>query len=735
MKKLSLLISVCFPGIVFCQESDSLDIEYLETAVIEKVLKKDSDYVNKMPLKAIENPQVYSSIDKSVLENQILYTVDDALRNVSGVQRMWSATNRSGDGGTFVNMRGFVAENSLRNGLYAPVSMSMDAINIEKVEVLKGPSATLFGSNTSYGGLINRVTKRPYENFGGQITLAGGSFNFYRAQADVNIPLSQDKKWLFRLNTAYSNSGTFRNKKAKNSYYAIVPSLTYRPFDNLEINVEYEAFETNSEAESMFFFYFGSDVLGIDNANQLESLGWDYKESYYGKGLKTVGRARNLVGEINYRINENIRSTTQINTSYSYSDGFNPYFYLAPKYMSTGDMNDTEIGVMRADQSTQDSKRNIFQIQQNFNLDFNFGEMRNRTVAGFDYVRVKDDQFFKFTNYDWVSFTQGDYTDFNAGSLGAVYAELEQDPETFALYNTYPIIGVKHSYSGYISNVFTPVRGLNILAAIRYENKKQDKGQVGQAVTDSYSQDYWSPKFGLVYEIFPDKFSVFGNYQNSFKSNGYFISDVNGTVSLADPEIGNQIEGGIKASLINKRLNLSLSYYNIKVEQTLMNTGEFTTSGMSVQNQAGELESKGVEFELSAYLIKGFSLLAGVSYNDMKYIIADADVVNRRPSTASSPWLVNFDASYQFLDGSLKGLGFGIGGNYASDNKIVNSVSMGTFILPEYFVLNAHAFYDAPKYRVSLKVDNLTNEKYWNGYTTANAQIPLNVVGSLAFKF
>lgn len=148
-----------------------------------------------------------------------------------------------------------------------------------------------------------------------------------------------------------------------------------------------------------------------------------------------------------------------------------------------------------------------------------------------------------------------------------------------------------------------------------------------------------------------------------------------------------------------------------------------------------ELESKGVEFELSAYLIKGFSLLAGVSYNDMKYIIADADVVNRRPSTASSPWLVNFDASYQFLDGSLKGLGFGIGGNYASDNKIVNSVSMGTFILPEYFVLNAHAFYDAPKYRVSLKVDNLTNEKYWNGYTTANAQIPLNVVGSLAFKF
>jgi iron complex outermembrane receptor protein len=735
MKKISILLSVCFPGVLFCQESDSLYIEYLETAVIQKVLKKDSEYANKMPLKAIENPQVYSTIDKSTFENQIIFTVDDALRNVPGVQRMWSATNRSGDGGTYVNMRGFIAENSLRNGLYAPVSMAMDAVNIEKVEVLKGPSATMFGSNTSYGGLINRVTKKPHETLGGQITLSGGSFNYYRAQADVNVPLMENKKLLFRLNTAYSNSGTFRDTDAKNSFYAFVPSLTYKPSENLEFNVEYEAYETNSNAEPIFFFYFGPDVLGIDNANQMEDLGWDYKESYYGKGLKTIGRSRNLFGEIKYQINENIRSTTNINTSYSSSNGYNPYFYLAPKYMVTGDMNDTEIGIVRADQSTQDSKRNILQIQQNFNFDFNWGEMRNRTVAGFDYVRLKDDQFFKFTNFDWVPFSQGDFSNFNAENLAAIYALLEQDSESYAANNTYPLIGVTDSYSGYISNVFTPIRGLNLLTAIRYESKVAKDGQVGQSVTKSYSQDYWSPKFGLVYEILPDKLSVFGNYQNSFKSNGYFISDGNGTISLAEPEIGNQLEGGLKASLVNKRLNMSLSYYNIKVEQTLMNTGEFTTTGLSVQNQAGELESKGVEFELSAYLIKGFSLLAGVSYNEMNYTVADNDVVNRRPLTASSPWLVNFDASYQFLDGTLKGLGFGVGGNYASDNKIVNSVSMGTFILPEYFVMNAHAFYDASKYRISFKVDNLTNEKYWNGYTTANAQLPLNVAGSLAFKF
>ena len=85
-----------------------------------------------MPLKSIENPQVYSSIDKVVLDNQLIYTVDDALRNVTGVQRMWSANNRAGDGGAYINLRGFISSNSMRNGLVGPVTTSMDAINLEK---------------------------------------------------------------------------------------------------------------------------------------------------------------------------------------------------------------------------------------------------------------------------------------------------------------------------------------------------------------------------------------------------------------------------------------------------------------------------------------------------------------------------------------------------------------------------------------------------------------------------
>lgn len=113
---------------------------------------------------------------------------------------------------------------------------------------------------------------------------------------------------------------------------------------------------------------------------------------------------------------------------------------------------------------------------------------------------------------------------------------------------------------------------------------------------------------------------------------------------------------------------------------------------------------------------------------------ANKGLLNLRPNTSGSPWLANFNASYQFLEGQLKGLGFGIGGNYANDNKILNTIT-DKFTLPKYFVLNANAFFDAKKFRIGVKVDNFTNEHYWTGYTTANPQKLINALGTVTYKF
>jgi len=719
MKNVLICASLLGSMLTFAQEKkDSTNSKNIEEVIINKMVKKlDTESSNKMPVKFIENPQVYSSIDKGILENENIFTVDDAYRNVTGLQKMWNPTGRAGDGGSFFVLRGFPSQASTRNGVVAPVTSTIDAINVETLEFLKGPVGTLYGSNVaSYGGLINRVTKKPQQNFFGAVSASAGNYNTYRATADVNAPITKDL--LFRINTAYTNEGNFTKPNAGNQYTTFAPSLTWNASDKVQLNVDYELFSNRVTANPYFFYLSPKTLNGIDNMKDLEKVvGLDYKESYTGKDLYMTARNSNIFGNVKWKINDNITSNTYINNSDSYSDGYNPYFsisYTGGQYL-----------VARADQSTNDSKKSWFQIQQNFNFNYDFSNgMKNRTVVGFDYMRTTERLRYKYlnSNFDTVAASGADYSGMNANALSALYANS-------ANFSTWDYLSDLNTYSGYVSNLFTPIANLHIMAGLRYENNDYLGGMIGPysnpTLNPAYNQSAFSPKAGIVYEIVPEKFSVFGNYQNSFKSNGYYTYNVAGDMALSDPERGNQFEGGFKASLFKNRFNATISYYNIKVKNQLLYTGEYTAAFASVQQQAASTLSKGFELEVNAYLVKGFSLVGGLAYNDTV-----DESTNKRPTTAGSFWNANFNLAYQFVDGKVKGLGFGFGGNYASDNNVT-----GDFVLPKYFVLNANAFYDAKKFRIGVKVDNFTNEHYWTGYSTANPQKLANFLGTIAYKF
>jgi iron complex outermembrane receptor protein len=85
--------------------------------------------------------------------------------------------------------------------------------------------------------------------------------------------------------------------------------------------------------------------------------------------------------------------------------------------------------------------------------------------------------------------------------------------------------------------------------------------------------------------------------------------------------------------------------------------------------------------------------------------------------------------------GNVRGLGIGFGGNYASNNYVINDTYDGKFFLPSYTLLNTGIFYNKERYRLSLNVNNLTNKEYYTGYTTVNPQMLREVLGSVTFKF
>ncbi|HEY4208238.1 MAG TPA: TonB-dependent receptor [Puia sp.] len=701
------------------------------TGSINKFVRDSSEYVAKMPLRNLENPQVYTTITKDLLADQLLFSVEDALRNAPGLQKMWDATGRSGDGGGYYNARGFILQSQLRNGIAGNITSKIDAANLERIEVIKGPSATLFGSTlTSYGGLINRVTKKPYGNFGGEVTYAGGNFGFNRVSADINTPLDAEGKALMRINTAYTDEGSFQDNGFNRSF-VLAPSLSYKINERVSLLFDAEIYRGRNLGTPFFFFPYGQTIasLGVSRADKLPI---DYRRSFFSDDLSQQSANSNFFAQLHYKISPDWSTQTNVTVTNSYSDGPSPYFYLLSNAAVTG--NASDIGadyISRNDQFTANSRDRMLEVQQNLNGELYIGSLRNRMVFGLDFFNHNSNQLFSGGTYDTIA-NHGNipsYRDFNRTSLQKLYATKGVD-----FY--YPVDDLSNTYSAYASDVLNLTGNLLVLAAVRVDHfVNQGNYDVNTGMTSGgYHQTAFSPKFGIVYQLLKDKLSLFANYQNGFTNETG--TDYKGKVFR--PQQAYQGEAGVKLDLFASKLTGTVSVYDIRVQDIVRSyIPTVADPGLPAnpQIQDGTQRSRGIEAELVANPLRGLNLVAGFSYNDSKYEKADADVAGRRPATASSPYTANLWISYRLPSGPLKGLGAGFGGNYASDNKIVNSVSQGVFILPAYTVLNASLFYDYAHFRFTVKSDNLGDRKYWVGYTTINPQKLRSVVGSIVLKF
>jgi iron complex outermembrane recepter protein len=664
--------------------------------------------VAKMPLNNLENPQVYSTIGADLIAEQNITTVDAALKNAPGVQTMWEATGRGGDGGSYYNLRGFATQSLLRNGIAGNVTNTVDAVDVERIEVVKGPSATLYGNTmSSYGGLINRITKKPYDDFGGEVSYTAGSYGLNRVTLDVNSPLDSAKKVLFRLNTAGTYNGSFTNNGFSRTL-AVDPSLTYKATDRLTINFDAEIYTSENTLPPFFFFGTSAANLGTDFADRLPL---QYRQSYNAGNLVQSSVNDNFYGQVDYKISDHWRSQTNISSTYSYSNGFGPYYYLLSR--------DT---IGRYDQSTQHSSKYVFEAQENINGDFHIGKLRNRFVGGLDFTDVNSKQMYLEGYLDNVPDQGVNYLGFNKNAMDAIYSSP-------ANYSTFPFMFKNMDYSAYASDILNITDKLLAEAALRvdyFDNKGSYDPSTG-VTSGAYHQTALSPKFGLVYQLLKDQVSLFGNYQNGFSNE----NGVDFNHNPFKPEEANQLEGGAKFDLFDGKLSSTVSYYDIKVKNTII--PDPSHPNFSLQN--GSQVSRGIETEVIANPFTGFNIIAGFTHNTSFYTNADPTIEGRRPPTAGSPNNANLWVSYRLPNGALKGLGLGVGGNYASNNAVLNSTTQGVFYLPEYYIFNTNAFYDWSKFHFSFGVNNFTNREWWTGYTTMNPQMLRQFVGSVAFKF
>lgn len=701
--------SVTFNAVLTLNDNELSEIVVLGND--HKFANKESDYIARMPLKNLENPQAYSVIGKELIKEQVIVNFDDALKNTSGIDKLWSSTGRGGDGAAYFSLRGFATQPNMVNGLGSQTNGGLDPANIERIEVLKGPSGTLFGSSlVSFGGLINIVTKKPQNTLFGDLSYTMGGYGLNRIQADINTPLTQDKNLLLRTNAAFQYENSFQDAGFKRTFF-LAPSLLYKLNDKATISLDAE-FYTSEGTNPLMVFLNRNRALEFTTPKE---LGMDYKRSFTSNDITIKTPTVKLFGMLDYKLSKNWTSQTSVSQSNRQSKGIYSYvMFLTP-------VQDDTLSRYVGDQNTTTM---TYDIQQNFIGDFKIGNMRNRLVAGLDYFYSKENSTSNYLLFDKISSTG---TDPN-------YSKLSEASAKATLANGTPSRSITkaNTYSAYFSDVLNVTDRLLVMASLRldyFDNKGTYNINTAEKSGD-YDQTALSPKFGAVYQLIPEKLSIFGNYMNGFQNVGSSLQP-DGTVRSFKPQQANQAEGGLKFSLFDGRLMGTVSYYDIYVTNVTRTDPE--QPGFTIQD--GDMYSRGFETDITANPMPGLSLIVGYSYNDSKNKKTDPSIDGRRTVSAGPKNLVNFWGSYTIQAGVAKGLGFGFGGNYASDNIVTNSLETGKFTIPAYTILNATAFYTTGALRFALKVDNLTNQEYWKGWSTIEPQKLRQVMGNISFKF
>ncbi|MDR7131559.1 iron complex outermembrane receptor protein [Algoriphagus sp. 4150] len=656
---------------------------------VNPLADKRTDYVARMPLENLENPQVYNVVTKELIQEQVITNVGETLRNAPGVVPVVYPS-----GGFGTTFRGFNIGINARNGMETTTGRSsVDIANVERIEILKGPSGTLFGGNvSSFGGVVNLVTKKPAEANKTEVSYTTGSYNLHRITADINKPLNKDNTVLFRLNAAVHKEKSFLDYGFYNAYL-ISPSLLYKASDRLTFTLDAELLNVNSTRNLYSRYAPGS---GITSPKDLKV---DYRKAFFHHDADAETSSTKIFAEAKYRLSENWTSSTLL--SFVGEDVDHSYQYYA-----------TWLSPTRAARSAgnwHSIYNNYTNIQENINGEFTTGNIKHKVLIGASYRLFQSRSESGTTgNLDTVDVTK-DFLPLR-----------RQNIEPHIVSGQWPGWNTvnTHTLSGYATDVIAWTDRLSTMLSLRvdYFDRKEQGGAEG------FQQTALSPKLGVVYQVVKDQVSVFGNYMNGFQNQAPRMQP-DGSQLVLDPVYAVQSEGGIKTEAFDKRLSATFSYYHISIDNAI----RMNTDGFAVQD--GEQVSKGFDIELIANPIPGLNVMAGYAYNDNRIVKTSDESIEGNKATDAPENMVNFWASYT-LQHKLKGLGFGFGGNYVGKSYMFSD---NIFSIPAYTVLNTSAFYDQAKWRASVKLNNLTNEKYWTIWGVAQA--PTNFAANLTLRF
>lgn len=659
----------------------------------------------KMDAPIIQTPVSVQVVTRQTMDDQQAITMRDALvTNVSGV----TVTPNFFD---ILKVRGFSTFGSTyKNGLQEFRYRHLDTTNLQSIEVLKGPAAMLFG-RMEPGGVVNMVVKRPLETPYYSLEQQVGSFGLTRTTLDATGPVTADKSVLYRFNGEFYRTDSYRNFVTGRNVF-LAPTVTLHPIEQFRMNIDFEYQNRVWVDDFPAYPAIGGSPANIPASRYLSPAfittkmphNFDKKRIAYDWTYEFLP-GWSLTNRLSYS-----------NVGYQTANGFPMGF------------NETTGVLTRNGTISTGYTDKLFATNLDLKGRFVTGPLNHSILVGFDHFNffsptrgysppLSSINIYAPTYWQFENIYRNPFFQQSGQKWTGVYA---QDMISFLDDSVHVLLGGRYDWAETSASRRTTSESLSLAT-----------------YTTSYDKGF-SPRIGLVYQPQP-WLSFYGNFTRSLGANQVTTLGV-----TLPPQLGEQFEGGLKAELFDKRLMLTMAYFDITKTNVPVTDPTNANNTMTI----GKARSQGFEFDLTGRIDDNWSVIANYTHDDVRTVIGTATdpitALNRQIAVAGSKlpasprnygnvW-VKYDA-----DGDFRGLSLGTGLSVIESSLGDNANS---FVLPGYTLLNGMIAYttkvEGYNLTAQLNVKNITDVTYYpSSSTRVNIMTgtPRTFLGSLRLEF
>ncbi len=669
---LALLVP-SFP--VQAQTTDDASWQLEEVLVFgeaDTTYQSDGASVLRSDVPLIDWPQAVQVLNRTLLDEQRLTTLTEALVNVSGV------TPNNEQETVLVNpfIRGLEGEIYLDGligyGDTAVIDPSSLAI-IERVEVAKGPTSTLFGGGVGAptGGLINLVTKTPRSQAFRSLSLRGGSFDTLAVAADVNQPFS-DMVGL-RFAGEYFQSDDMIDA-VEIERITLNPSLRWAPGEATTVLLR----GVYNRIEQIEYTGLPAEVIGLPGVDPRQFSG-----ATNGPPTQISNSSVHL--SVAHDFSSSLSAQVQVRRFENEFDEFSSFPFLA-----FFPIDGTTVPIIRGQLPVETTE---WTGDASLSSRVRTGAIEHSILAGItvDATDYFAGSGFDFTPIGFLDYASGENT-LDFGAIPELNAFTENEYRTQAFY---------------FQDQLSIGERWRVLASARISRYGLEELVGGSGADETYTEV--DPRVGITFKA-TEEVSLFAGFATGSRIVPFFTG-VNAAPPV--PETSESYEVGVKfgfAKLSGTIAAFILERENIPVtDLTDPNFGSI---------QDGAQRSEGVEFDLVYEPIPQVSLLASGAYIDARNqtdivsfgtIFAEGNELSRVPRTSA-----RLAARYRVAQGALRGLGVGLGMTYADEAPLTDA---NNFYSDEYTVFDLQADYAlTDNISFSANVINLFDREYFRPY-------------------